>query len=65
MKAKGGVDVQLYSILTLAQDGGEQPASGHGRFTTKKGPDTNLIDSCWFSEPVWLMCMTYSKRKLA
>jgi len=46
MKAQGGADVQLYSILTLAQDGGEQPASGPGRFTAKSGPDTHLIGGC-------------------
>jgi len=46
MKAQGGVDVQLYSILTLAQDGGEQPASSPGCFTTKKDPDTHWIGSC-------------------
>jgi len=55
LKTYGGVEVQLYVLLTSAQDGGERPASCPGRFTVRKGlPVPIRYVAGWVTEPVWM-----------
>jgi hypothetical protein len=56
MKACGGVDVQIHTLLTSALVGGECSASRPGRFTPGESPPPSVPigqEAGWVPQPVW------------